>query len=156
MTFAERVSGRQLDSLFHAWLFTATRPAYPGTAAPAVTGRGGRMPNAVISLQHRLAIMAHQVGDRCGSGGEPGAVSPAATARPLGRGEALIAAASSTAKHSARASSLIVIESLLMSNAFKSRCLRVQHVHAVALLDQRVQLPTWLGGTRHKCAAHRV
>jgi len=54
VAFAERVSGRQLDSLFQAWLFTATRPAYPGTTVAATTTASG-VPNVVASLQQRRA-----------------------------------------------------------------------------------------------------
>jgi aminopeptidase N len=58
ITFAERVSGRQLDALFDAWLFTATRPAYPGggpapTLPPALRTASAAVPNAVASLQRR-------------------------------------------------------------------------------------------------------
>jgi aminopeptidase N len=35
VALAERVSGRQLDALFQAWLFTESKPPYPGGAAPA-------------------------------------------------------------------------------------------------------------------------
>jgi aminopeptidase N len=56
IAFAERVSGRQLDALFDAWLFTATRPAYPGGTAAAdraLRTAGGAVPGAVASLQRR-------------------------------------------------------------------------------------------------------
>jgi aminopeptidase N len=35
VALAERISGEQLDALFNAWLFTATKPPYPGGAAAA-------------------------------------------------------------------------------------------------------------------------
>ncbi|MEV4759847.1 M1 family metallopeptidase [Micromonospora sp. NPDC049559] len=56
IAYAERVSHRQLDALFDAWLFTATRPAYPGGGAPttARTAAPQLVPNAVASLQRRL------------------------------------------------------------------------------------------------------
>ena len=44
---AERVSGQQLDALFHDWLFTATKPVLPATAASARTS--GHVP--VIAKQ---------------------------------------------------------------------------------------------------------
>jgi aminopeptidase N len=35
VALAEQVSGKQLDDLFNAWLFTADRPAYPGESVQA-------------------------------------------------------------------------------------------------------------------------
>jgi aminopeptidase N len=57
VAYAERVSGRQLDALFDAWLFTTTRPAYPGGAAAAERAQrtlSATVPGAVASLQRRL------------------------------------------------------------------------------------------------------
>ncbi|MEJ3750030.1 M1 family metallopeptidase [Actinomycetes bacterium KLBMP 9797] len=46
VALAERVSGQRLDALFDAWLFTDTRPAYPGVAAPVrpLQDLGGVLP----------------------------------------------------------------------------------------------------------------
>jgi hypothetical protein len=59
VAMAERVSGRELDALFDAWLFTTSRPglAEAGrmagrSAAPAAPGR---MPAAVKSVLNRMA-----------------------------------------------------------------------------------------------------
>jgi aminopeptidase N len=35
VALAERVSGRQLDAFFDAWLFTPGKPPHPGTLAAA-------------------------------------------------------------------------------------------------------------------------
>jgi aminopeptidase N len=59
IAYAGRVAHRQLDALFHAWLFTGTRPAYPGATAPAAgrttgTATPAKAPGAATSLQRRL------------------------------------------------------------------------------------------------------
>jgi len=55
INYAERVSGEQLDALFQAWLFTDTKPAYPGPAAQRTAAAPTAVPNVVRSFDKRYA-----------------------------------------------------------------------------------------------------
>jgi aminopeptidase N len=57
VALAERVSGEQLDGLFHTWLFTAGKPALDAVAATNATAAGApdRTPPAAASLLERLS-----------------------------------------------------------------------------------------------------
>ena len=55
IAYAERVSGEQLDALFQAWLFTATKPARPGPAAQRTAAAPTAVPNVVRSFNKRYA-----------------------------------------------------------------------------------------------------
>jgi Peptidase family M1 domain/Peptidase M1 N-terminal domain len=52
---AERVSGRQLDTLFHDWLFTATKPVLPAAATAAPTHATAHVPAVAKFVEARLA-----------------------------------------------------------------------------------------------------
>jgi aminopeptidase N len=54
VALAERISGEQLDGLFHTWLFTAGKPALAAVTATGTTGRP-RTPPAAASLLERLS-----------------------------------------------------------------------------------------------------
>jgi aminopeptidase N len=45
---AERVSGRQLDALFDAWIYTGSKPAAPAGAAAATTAKVAAAPASVL------------------------------------------------------------------------------------------------------------
>jgi hypothetical protein len=56
---AEDISGQQLDSLFHTWLFTAERPDLPGAAlARTASARAHALhaPPAARSLIARVGV----------------------------------------------------------------------------------------------------
>jgi aminopeptidase N len=56
IALAERISGRQLDALFDAWLFTAGKPALPAAAAATAataSASAARTPPAAASLLQR-------------------------------------------------------------------------------------------------------
>jgi aminopeptidase N len=54
---AERVSGEQLDALFQAWLFTATKPPHPGAATATLTAATtATKPPVVKSYEKRTAL----------------------------------------------------------------------------------------------------
>jgi len=57
VALAERVSGEQLDGLFHTWLFTAGKPALDAVAATNATAAGApdRTPPAAANLLDRIS-----------------------------------------------------------------------------------------------------
>jgi aminopeptidase N len=58
IALAERISGRQLDALFDAWLFTPGKPTFGVAAAAtaaAATASAARTPPAAAGLLRRLA-----------------------------------------------------------------------------------------------------
>ncbi|MFC4149611.1 M1 family metallopeptidase [Micromonospora mangrovi] len=58
IALAERISGRQLDAFFDAWLYQEGKPAYPGGAPPAATRAAApaTAPAVVVSQQQRLKV----------------------------------------------------------------------------------------------------
>ena len=50
---AERISGRSLDALFQAWLFSPTRPEVATPPAAAVTGLKVRVPSPMVDRRSR-------------------------------------------------------------------------------------------------------
>ena len=67
IALAERISGQQLDALFHAWLFTPAKPALTSTTTaamarvPATGADGPRTPPAAASLLERMANRASRL-----------------------------------------------------------------------------------------------
>jgi aminopeptidase N len=65
VALAERISGQQLDGLFNAWLFTASKPALDAATAAtasAAAGTPARTPPAAASLLERMSKGALRLG----------------------------------------------------------------------------------------------
>lgn len=59
IALAERISGQQLDTLFHDWLFTTTKPPYPGDGPPPAASAATDKPDLAHILRSRVTAHHH-------------------------------------------------------------------------------------------------